>query len=231
MIKINVRADIKRLTRSMSDLARKQIPFATAQAINATAARVQAGETANIKATFKSPTPFTQNAVAVKRAKKSNPVALVYVKDIAAKYLLPYEKGGVHQLPGRAFLNPKNIGLNSYGQLPRGTIAKLKGRPDVFIGAVKLKNGETVNGIWQRPTDTKRVTLLNGRGKRLGKLNRVKHTKDGPTGHLKLLIRFGDAIEVTKQLGYGKRAKEIVDQYLAQDFDVAMRKAMATARK
>lgn len=230
MIGISVKSDLKKLTRSLSDLAAKQVPFAQAQAINATAKRVQGAETENIRATFKSPTPFTQNSVAIKRARKSSPTAIVYVRDITAKYLKPYETGGVHVLPGLALLNPKNIPLNTYGQLPRGIVDKLKGRPDVFIGAVRLKNGDTINGIWQRPTDTKRVTLLNARGKRLGKLNRLKATEDNPRGKLKLLIRFGDALPVKKQLNYGKRARQIVNQYLAHDFDVALKKAMATAK-
>jgi hypothetical protein len=230
MIGISVKSDIKKLTRSLSDLAAKQVPFAKAQAINATAKRVQVAETENIRKTFKSPTPFTQNSVAIKRATKASPTAIVYVRDIAAKYLKPYETGGVHVLPGLALLNPKNIPLNAYGQLPRGIIDKLKGRPDVFIGAVRLKNGDTINGIWQRPTDTKRVTLLNERGKRLGKLNRLKRTDDNPRGKLKLLIRFGNALPVQKQLNYGKQARVIVNQYLAQDFDAALKKALATAK-
>lgn len=230
MIGISVKSDLKKLTRSLSDLAAKQVPFAKAQAINATAKRVQVAETENIRKTFKSPTPFTQSSVAIKRATKASPTAIVYVRDIAAKYLQPYETGGVHVLPGLALLNPKNIPLNAYGQLPRGIVDKLKGRPDVFIGAVRLKNGDTINGIWQRPTDTKRVTLLNARGKRLGKLNRLKSTDDNPRGKLKLLIRFGDALPVKKQLNYGKRAREIVNRYLAQDFDAALKKAMATAK-
>lgn len=230
MIGISVKSDLKKLTRSLGDLAAKQVPFAKAQAINATAKRVQVAEAENIRKTFKSPTPFTQNSVATKRATKSNPTAIVYVRDIAAKYLQPYETGGVHVLPGLALLNPKNIPLNAYSQLPRGIVDKLKGRPDVFIGAVRLKNGDTINGIWQRPTDTKRVTLLNARGKRLGKLNRLKSTDENPRGKLKLLIRFGDALPVKKQLNYGKRAREIVSRYLAEDFDAALKKAMATAK-
>lgn len=230
MIGISVKSDFKKLTRSLSALVTKQVPFAKAQAINATAKRVQVAETENIRKTFTSPTPFTQNSVAVKRATKANPTAIVYVRDIAAKYMQPYEGGGVHVLPGRALLNPKNIALNAYGQLPRGIVDKLKGRPDVFIGSVRLKNGDTINGIWQRPTDTKRVTLLNERSKRLGKLNRLKRTDANPRGKLKLLIRFGDAIPVKKQLNYGKQARVIVNRYLAQDFEAALKKALATAK-
>ena len=161
MIGLNIKVDSRAVERGLNDLMRKQIPFAKAQAINAVAECVRAAEQANLKETFRSPSPFTVNSVAVRKATKSNPVATVFVKPIAAKYLLPFENGGVHQLPGRALLNPKNVRLNRYGQLPRGMVAKLKGMPDVFIGAVKTKDGQTVNGIWQRP-------FLRGRDAQLG---------------------------------------------------------------
>jgi hypothetical protein len=228
VIKINVRSNAKALERSMNNLFKRQLPFAIAQGINQTAQRVADGEAANIAATFTNPTPFTKKSVGVKRARKGTPVAVVYMKDIAAKYLEPYETGGVHKLNSRALLNPKDIKLNQYGQLSRNTLATLKGRPDVFIGAVRTKNGDVINGVWQRPTDNKRVTLLNGKGKRLGRLNKVD-AKTG-SGHLKLLIRFGDALPVEKQLNWGKRAKQIVDVWIDRDLAAAWEQAVATAR-
>jgi hypothetical protein len=145
------------------------------------------------------------------------------VKDIAAKYLEPYEEGGVHHLNSRALLNPKDIKLNAYGQLPRATLAKLKARPDIFIGVVKTKAGP-VNGVWQRVIDPNRVTLLGPNMKRLRGLNK------GPTAKLKLLLRFGDALPVNKRLNYGGTARKIIARHLRRDFDAALAKAMASAR-
>lgn len=107
MLEIKIASNLKDVLRRMDAFTSKQLPFAMAQAINATAARVQAAEQANIKATFDSPTPFTQKSVGVSKARKSSPVAVVYIKKIAAAYLLPYETGGVHKLNSRALLNPK----------------------------------------------------------------------------------------------------------------------------
>ncbi|MEX3817338.1 hypothetical protein AB3X91_09015 [Paraburkholderia sp. BR14263] len=152
------------------------------------------------------------------------------MKDIAASYLQPYETGGVHKLNSRALLNPKDIKLNQYGQLSRGTMAALKGRPDIFIGPVKTANGSIINGVWQRPTDTKRVTLLNGKGKRLTKLNRLDVTRNNGRGHLKLLLRFGDALPVRKQLNWGKRANQIVTRWIDRDLSDALAAARASAR-
>lgn len=230
MFSISVRSNAKQLSKSLDAFMHRQLPFAIAQGINRTAARVAKGEAENIKKTFANPTPFTQKSIGVRKARKAAPTAIVYVKDIAAAYLKPYESGGVHKLASRALLNPKDIKLNSFGQLTRGTLKNLKGRPDVFVGVVKTADGQTINGVWQRPTDKKRVTLLNAKGKRLGKIHKLNADANGGRGTLKLLIRFGDALPVNKQLNWGKCAKQIVDQWIDRDLADALKAANATAR-
>lgn len=223
VLDLNVRADYRRLTESLSRMAHQQAPFAMAQALNKVAGRVKDAEQQNFRDTFKKPTPFTQNSIGITRATKVSLTATVFVKDLAARYLRPYEVGGNHFLSSRALLNPKDIKLNGYGQLPRATIAKLKARPDIYIGIIKTRRGP-VNGVWQRVTNSGAATLLNAQGKRLRGLNK------GPTAKLKLLIRFGDALPVRKHLNYGAKAKAIVDANLRPDFDAALAMAMRTAR-
>ncbi|MBR8435215.1 hypothetical protein KDW37_31140 [Burkholderia cenocepacia] len=230
VLTIRVTSNARDVYRGLNDLIKKQLPFAVAQGINRTAQRVADVEVENLADTLANPSPFTRRSVGVKRARKNDPTAVVFMKDIAASYLEPYEVGGVHKLNSRALLNPKNIRLNQYGQLPRGTLAMLKGRPDIFIGAVKTASGETINGVWQRPTNTARVTLLNARGKRLDKLNKVDSAPNNGRGRLKLLIRFGDALPVKKRLNWGVRAREIVNRWIDRDMQDALAAAMKTAR-
>jgi len=134
--------------------------------------------------------------------------------------------GGNHVLPGdsKAILNPKNIKLDKYGQLPRKVLDRLKARKDIFIGPVKTKSG-IVNGVWQRayfrPNGSER-----GRSHQGGEVRRGANT----TGRLKLLIRFGDALVVSKRLKYRSRAKALVDRRFNAVFDEAMSKALASAR-
>ena len=206
MINFSVRSNVKEISKTLTALAYKQVEFATALALTDLAKQVQKAESDNIKATFKHPKPFTVNAVGMRGATKRNLTAQVFVRPIAAKYLAPYEGGGTHELPGRAVLNPKDIRLDHYGQLTRATLKRLKARPDVFIGAVKTAAG-MVNGVWQR-TKPKR----------------------GQPGGLKLLIRFGDALPVNKQLNYGAHAKMIIDRGFNMAFSRAMARAKATAR-
>ena len=221
---ISVHANVKEISRSLSRLAHTQINFATAQALTALAKEVQADEIRNIATTFKKPKPFTQKSVGIQGARKDTLQAKVFVRPIAAKYLEPYEKGGAHVLSGRALINPKNIKLDSYGQLPRKALARLKARKDIFIGPVKTKSG-VINGVWQRayhrPKGSER-----GRSHQGGEVRRGANT----TGRLKLLIRFGDALAVNKRLNYRSHARALIDRRFNALFSEAMGKALASAR-
>ena len=203
---ISVHANVKEISRSLSRLAHSQINFATAQALTSLAKEVQADEIRNIATTFRKPKPFTQKSVGIQGARKDTLQAKVFVRPIAAKYLEPYEKGGSHVLSGRALINPKNIKLDRYGQLPRKALARLKARKDVFIGKIKTSKG-AVNGVWQRIPAKRKLPA-----------------------HLKLLIRFGDSLPVKKRLNYRSRAQAIVDRRLNAVFAEAMSKALASAR-
>ncbi|NID15395.1 hypothetical protein [Luteibacter yeojuensis] len=205
-VEISLRSNLKQVTKQLSALAYKQVDFAASQAINDLARQVAAAEKENIKATFEKPKPFTVNAVGVRGATKRTLTATVFMRPVAAKYLAPYEQGGVHKLPGRALLNPKNIRLDQYGQLTRSTLQRLKARRDVFIGPVNTKHGP-VNGVWQR----------------------TKAARGQPAG-LKLLIRFGDALPVKKRLGWVSTAKGILERGWHGAFERAMARALATAR-
>jgi len=224
LISINVRADVKKLTRSLDDFAKRQVPFATAQALTAVAMKVQEAETKALAETFENPTPFTLKSIGVKGARKSNLTATVFVKDIAAKYLEPYETGGKHYLNpskrGGTLLNPKNVRLNQYGNLTARKLQSLKGRPDIFIGTIVTKKGQAINGVWQRP----RVAKATRKGAPR------KGAQPQQKGGLKLLIRFGDALPVKQHLNYRQRAEKIVRDTFQAEMSKALAAAMKTAR-
>lgn len=58
-----------------------------------------------------------------------------------ASYLEPFEFGEEHKLSGSALLNPKDIKLNKYGNLPRNKLSQLK---------AKIGDVGGVNAVWQR---------------------------------------------------------------------------------
>ena len=218
-VELSIRSNVKDIQKRLSNFAYKQVDYATALALTTLAKRVAVAEAGQIKGTFAHPKPFTVNSVGVKGATKRTLTAIVYMRPVAAKYLQPYEEGGVHVLPGRALLNPKDIRLDQYGQLTRATLARLKARPDIFIGPVKTKKG-IVNGVWQRSYVAPKQKVA-GRGAPRGR---------NTTDKLKLLIRFGDALPVKKRLHWGDTAKKVIDRGFVQAFTDAMAKAMATAR-
>lgn len=222
-VRIDVRRGLKELSRDFDAFRQKQLPFAASMALTSVANLVKDAETKALEETFDKPTPFTMRAFGVKPARKSNLVATVYARDIQAKYLEPYaDSGSGMQVLGdkKGILAPKAIPLNAYGNIPKGKLAALKGRPDIFIGQITTKDRRVVNGVWQRPTPTPAKGQKGGKGSRLA--NR--------TGKLKLLIQFEDPRPVKPRLHYGPRAEDVVRKHLIPEFKAALDRAMATAR-
>jgi hypothetical protein len=224
-----LRVDTNLLRYRFSAVAQKQISFAASRAINATAQLVQAGERDNLKAKLDKPTPFTLNAIGIKRSSKRNLSALVFMKDRTAWYLEPYEKGGLNRLNpypdgGKALNKPKAQKVNQYGNLPRKTIERLKARKDVFFGQPKGWT-DAPRGIWKRFPYVKAVTrrLSKKKAALLGRRNRKLRPPQ-------LLIAFSDAHPATQQLRYRKLAKQIVNRNFPREFRLAMKSAIATKK-
>jgi hypothetical protein len=217
MLGISVKADVARTVRGLNNIAKSQLPQAIKLALDDVAEQAKIAERANIQKVFKHPRPFTVNSPAVKRATKQNLTAIVYVRDKTAKYLEPYEFGGVHVLPGTALLNPKDIRLDQYGQLTKGTPARLKANPEVFVATIK-----GITGFWKRyrvrGRDAQGKPAKNKRGEAIW-VNKVK-----------LLLRFGDALPVKEHLDFRVRALAVVKANFVQAFKTAVAKTIATAR-
>lgn len=145
MIRVSVHADVKAISAQLDQVARKQIPFATAQALTAVAKAAQAKVTRDLPTIFDRPTPFTLRAVGVTSATKASQTAVVFIKPVQAAYLGIEETGGT-RLPSRtALVLPGSIRLNAYGNIPKGALARAKARRNVFVGQV-----HGVGGFWQR---------------------------------------------------------------------------------
>lgn len=210
-------ASLKDLEHHLLSL-KKQIPYATALALTRTARRIQEAQKVNLESKLENPTPFTVNSVASVGARKTSLRAKVYIRPTAAQYLAPSEYGGTRYLSGRALLNPKNIRLNQYGNIPRNKLARLKARPDVFVGSVG-----GVNGVWQR----KKARGGKSRRKRSPDGTRRKRLNNRPP---KLLIRFDDAQQATPVLGYFSLASQMAAELLPGEMKVALAGAMRTAK-
>lgn len=200
---------------------RKQIPFATAQAMTAVVRKIEDAQKVAMQRNLDNPTPFTVKSVKSRGARKSDLKAKVFVMNTAAAYLEPFEIGGVHKLNGSALLNPKDIKLNKYGNLPRNKLSSLKSKENTFIGDIG-----GVNGVWQRKKAKKGKKGRKRLQRSPNGIRRDRKKQPMP----KLLIRFGDALPVEPVLGYQDRAMKMTQALLPQEINRALAEAIRTAR-
>lgn len=209
---------LKDLSRQLKQL-QKQIPFATAQAMTSVVRDIAAAQKVALGRKLESPTPFTVNSVGSAGARKNNLRAKVFVRDVAAEYLEPFEFGGEHKLNSQALLNPKNIKLNKYGNMPRNKLSQLKAKPDVFVGEVT-----GVDAVWQR-RKPKKAKKKRARRSANG-TRRPKRKQRAP----KLLVRFGDALPVTPTLDYMNRSRSMAAGLMPDALSRAIEEAIRTAK-
>ena len=154
-MKIDIRADIKSATKGLSRVQKKQIPFATALALNDAAfgARKELRKQAEKK--FENPTPFTLNGFQVVKAKKKELTSIIYVESKRYKYMKFQIFGGTRMPERKAIVVPTSrMPLNKYGNMTKNKIKTILAKPNVVSTTI---NGRP--GIFQ--TDRK------GRTKRL----------------------------------------------------------------
>jgi hypothetical protein len=145
MVIINVKTNIDAVIQQLDRRVWKQVPYATARALTATAKDVQRALTEAIPQVFDRPTPFTQRAIGMTWATKNTLRSKVFIKDVQAGYLRLQVSGGTEFPKKRALVVPAGVALNAYGNMTRNKLRSLLNRKDVFSGRVR-----GVPGIWQR---------------------------------------------------------------------------------
>ncbi|MBC8722119.1 hypothetical protein F6X37_11090 [Paraburkholderia sp. 31.1] len=232
MLELSISSNIEAVSRKLSALAYRQLPFAEARTVTELAKLAADAEKNALPQVFDNPTPFTVNSVAVQPARKGAPVARVYIRDRTAQYLAPYEFGGAQYLGAKpANLVPVGVSANQYGNLPRNAIRKYMGRSDVFMGPIKTKHG-TIYGVWQRPFLRERATDISGNVRQRKKL-RGRHTLGADvntTGRLRLLVEFRPPVETKERLRFGERAAAVVSANFDRVFGRELARAVASAQ-
>lgn len=89
MIEISVRSNIKELSKKLSALAYKQLPFATSRAINDTVQDCRKSFADTTRKVFNNPVPRTTNALRYKNSTKGNLTARVWINDDPGKGIAP----------------------------------------------------------------------------------------------------------------------------------------------
>jgi hypothetical protein len=154
-MRVSVKSNIDEVTKWTTNVQKKQIPFATSNAINKTLFQLRKEMMKQTVKKLDRPTPFTQKGFLVQMAKKTNLRGMLFVKEEVEKYLKYQINGGVRST-GKQIPVPyiDNARLNKYGNV-MGKRSGLIKKDTQFFGTIK-----GVNGIWERQKQDNRLKLI-----------------------------------------------------------------------
>ena len=175
-MRLSIKHNINEVTKGMSSIQKKQIPFATMLALNDTAFDLQRVYKAQTKQKFDQPTKFTQTGFAVKKAKKTDLTAVVFVTEKREDYMKLQVDGGVRHPKNNAIIipnksNSSDIDKYASGNLTKGAVNKIKKQKDkYFFGIPKGNQGS--EGIWERYGRTATGSVSGARIRQVAKLSK-----------------------------------------------------------
>lgn len=238
MFTINIDG-LDELKRTLTDMGKKQLPFASATAITLTAKMVENRIQFDMSSAFKSASPYVKRATFSTSANKTNLTATIGLKDqkpsggTAPAVLLkehfigglrgnkPFEKAiismGVMPATYRA-IPGKGLKLDGYGNPSRNEIREMIGSLRTKMQVFK-KHGKKMNliGYFIIPVGAK-SHLFPGIYKRITR------------GVIKELFLFVPHANYNKIISLERLANEVVSQEFNPIFSKAFSDAMRTAR-
>ena len=230
-MEISIRAHVTDAVRYLSDVHKRHIPFAQIYAATLTARLVRTEEVAVMHRVFDKPTPYTINALRVKPATKSDPVATVAFKEFggtpAKRFLNPNIHGGgrsqksherqLASLLGSTFLVPgKGMLTNAYGNVSGSVFTRI-------LSQLKASSDPMQNATDSRRSKAKRSNdaffILKGK-------NIVMHRKGKTVKPALIPIR---APQYSKRFPFYETAQAVVAREFPKQFVVALERAIATS--
>jgi len=210
MISLSVKSDVKKLTRHLTKIQKKQVPFATARALTWTVKEIQKGIANDIPKIFKTTRkwwmPRQPTGIKIKPAKKDNLRAIVY----SIAYFLHLQEFGGIKIPfrGRGILVPTPL-TPKYGR-------KAGGAQKVMAGKKILRAAGKASGapVVRAPSGTKGVFRRKGKA-RLPIERLYAYT---PTAH------------ILPRLGFRRRAAHKARQRFRANFEKSLAMALKSAR-
>jgi len=260
MLVYNVRGDIREIERSLTGLARDQVPFATALALTRTAQFVQVELNREIPRIFDRPTKFTLDSTWVRPATKQRLWAEVKIKDESFKAVPPIKwlraqiYGGTRapkrfeqrlvsagaMPPGHFAVPASGADYDTFGNMSRGEIVRmlsdLQAHWDVRQNTTAASRGRRRRSRTRRPTFYFSTWPVN---KRTAHLRPGIYKRIGAVAGLAAGITagFGTPIKpvliFVKRVRYRKRFRffEIADQTGRMRFPIEFALAMRQALK
>ena len=180
-MRIDVRDNIKEVTKGLSSIQKKQIPFATMLALNDTAFALHKTYKAQTKQKFDNPTSFTQKGFRVQKAKKTHLEAIVFVDKKRVDYMELQVDGGTRFPKKTAIIVPSSKNSNDLakyqsGNLTKGAVNKIKGQRDKYFFG-KPKGNQGSEGIWERYGRSASGTSAGYRIRQVAKLTKMARYK------------------------------------------------------
>lgn len=235
MLKINVTHNLPAVKRYIDSVG-KQGRFALAVALTRTAQDVQRAVPPALERSLDNPTEFTKRGTYIKAARKDRLEAEIGFRQVQARYMALQIDGGTYQPKDAGIKLPGNIQLNAFGNIPRGTIARLKAAAkDGSLGPAIAKR-LNVNG--NRRKGAAPIQLFYGQPTGRGWANapvgiwrRIPPANPGGKGKLVPVVVFEKKpARYRARFKFKDLAQRSVDAKFAAHFQTEFRKAIASAR-
>ncbi len=207
-MEVVIKNNIDQVIKGLNKIQRKQVPFATSVAINDTAFGLQKEIKRQMPIKLDKPTPWTVSGVLVRKSKKTDLEAFVYMAGARGlpkestdrnKYISYQVNGGTRLPKKRKIPIPgRNLKVNKYGNMPKNKIRSLVKQKDVFVGNVK-----GIDGIWQRKKD-----------------------KSG----VKLMVLFENTADYRPRLPFNRIGQGYTTSKFTRNFEKSLARALASAR-
>jgi hypothetical protein len=236
---ISIRFDTSEVERDLTEIERKHVPYATAQALNATAIQGQVAVQESLDDSFTlRRRDWARRSIKMRRedfAKKTDLAATVRVEtpgDPARSDILEkFEKGGTKTPEGQSLaiphkarsgkkgvvrkgMRPKDFMFEYWGSGPRGEI--YRGRDRTFM----IRRADGTGGIYQR----------KGKATKAGKSAGRRRMKEGRDLNIKTLYRFTPEAHIDSRLHFEETMRGVVRARFSANLDIALTTAINGGR-
>lgn len=243
MIEVTFKGLRERL-QTLDRLEREQLPFAAALTLTATTQDVEKALVDEMSSVFDRPTRFTLNSLFVDPATKGSMKARVWMKDrtpdsggrAATEWLAPQiysggraQKGSEKRLSdkgvlptGQYIMPAKGLKLDAHGNISRGTMNKI-------VSGLGAQRDKYSNSTTSRRSagNLKRYFVLKKGNRPIGIAER---TGKGKTG-MRMVVAFARAPQYSKRFDFFEVANRVAEDRLPIQFELALARALATARR
>ena len=210
----------------------KQVRFGASLALTRLAGRIKDAMPSVMDQEMDRPTPFSKRGWFVRRATPATLTAIVQLMDRQASYLRWQIAGGTRPAGQRGIKLPGNITLDTFGNIPRGIIAKLKAAAQNGTLGPAIAKRLGAHGNRRKGAAPVQLFLGRPRGRGWEKAPMgIWRRVPGNPGKLVPVVVFEESPAHYKaRFNPQRAAANLVARHWRQEFSAALADAMRTAR-